>query len=59
MLVIGPLQELGDRDFPGGPVGKAPFTSTGGLGLIPGQGMISHATIKCPHAATKDPECHN
>ena len=45
MLIIGPLQDLADRDFPGGPVVKAPCTQGRGLGLIAGQGTKSpHAT---------------
>ena len=39
------------REFPGGPWLQPP--SAEGWGLIPGQGT------RIPHAATKDPTCHN
>ena len=59
MLVIGPLQELGDRDFPGGPVVKAPCTQGRGAGFDRWSGNDLTCYNQVPNAATKDPECHN
>ena len=41
--------EKGFRDFPGGPVGKAPLSQCRGPGFNPWSGN------QIPHAATKDP----
>ena len=44
MMTILISKKISERDFPGGPVVKAPPSNVGGTGLIPGQGT------KVPHA---------
>ena len=48
------------RDFPGGPVAKTPCSQWRGPRFNPWSGnWIPRAATKSPHAATKDPACHN
>ena len=55
--------KTGSRDFPGGPVAKAPHSQCRGLSSVRGQGTVTRSHVpqlrvcmpqlKIPHAATK------